>query len=67
MNHNRSELDQKSIELFAYKLWEERGRPAGSPEDDWFRAEHELGRSEPEPIGLPISPVVKGRQRAMKK
>lgn len=23
----------------AYKLWEERGRPLGSPEVDWFAAE----------------------------
>lgn len=23
----------------AYKLWVERGRPVGSPEVDWFRAE----------------------------
>jgi hypothetical protein len=27
------------IEKLAYKLWEERGRPFGSPEVDWFAAE----------------------------
>ena len=26
----------------AYQLWEERGNPAGSHEEDWYRAEHEL-------------------------
>jgi Protein of unknown function (DUF2934) len=26
----------------AYSLWESRGRPIGSPEEDWFRAEQEL-------------------------
>ena len=26
----------------AYTLWESRGCPIGSPEDDWFKAEHEL-------------------------
>jgi Protein of unknown function (DUF2934) len=26
----------------AYKLWEQRGRPNGSREEDWFRAESEL-------------------------
>jgi hypothetical protein len=26
----------------AYTLWESRGCPIGSPEDDWFQAEHEL-------------------------
>jgi len=27
----------------AYRFWEERGRPVGSPEEDWFRAESEIG------------------------
>jgi hypothetical protein len=27
----------------AYRFWEERGCPDGSPEVDWQRAEHELG------------------------
>lgn len=31
-----------SIEMRAYHLWEERGRPWGSPETDWFAAEHDL-------------------------
>ena len=35
----------------AYQLWEERGRPLGSPEQDWLRAErslrHHLGPSSP--------------------
>ena len=26
----------------AYRLWQERGCPMGSPEEDWFRAESEL-------------------------
>jgi Protein of unknown function (DUF2934) len=26
----------------AYELWEQRGRPKGSREEDWFRAESEL-------------------------
>jgi hypothetical protein len=26
----------------AYKLWEERGRPFGSPEVDWFAAERAM-------------------------
>jgi hypothetical protein len=28
------------VARLAYRLWEERGRPFGSPEVDWFRAEH---------------------------
>lgn len=30
------------IETLAYQFWEERGRPLGSAEEDWFRAEREL-------------------------
>ena len=26
----------------AYQLWEERDKPHGSPEEDWYHAEHEL-------------------------
>ena len=29
----------------AYALWESRGRPIGSPEEDWYRAMHELHAS----------------------
>ena len=34
------------IELRAYECWEKRGQPWGTPEIDWFRAEHELAESE---------------------
>jgi Protein of unknown function (DUF2934) len=27
----------------AYFYWQERGSPEGSPDEDWFRAENELG------------------------
>ena len=32
----------EEIAFRAYVLWEARGRPEGSAEDDWFRAEQEL-------------------------
>jgi hypothetical protein len=32
----------QQIELRAYQLWQERGQPWGTPEIDWFEAEHEL-------------------------
>ncbi len=35
---------RQQIELLAYQLWEERGRPEGSGHEDWVRAE-ELVRS----------------------
>ena len=36
------ELPQDEIALLAYSYWEQRGRPDGSPEEDWYRAETEL-------------------------
>jgi hypothetical protein len=40
------EPSHQEIELLAYQYWEERGRPFGSPDVDWFRAENDL-RQEP--------------------
>ena len=34
--------DQDQIAALAYALWEARGCPEGSPEDDWFQAEQQL-------------------------
>jgi hypothetical protein len=33
------------IAPLAYRLWEDRGRPYGSPETDWYEAEHLLNAS----------------------
>ena len=38
------EVDESGIAALAYELWQERGCPIGSPEEDWFRAEQELKR-----------------------
>jgi len=39
----KSELDQhEKVALRAYFLWQERGSPIGSPEEDWLRAEQEF-------------------------
>lgn len=32
------------IERLAYLLWQQRGMPLGSPDDDWFLAEELLKR-----------------------
>jgi len=32
-----------AIEQLAYRLWEERGCPIGTPEVDWLQAEAQLG------------------------
>ncbi len=35
-------LDHTEIQGLAYRYWQERGAPVGSPEIDWLRAEAEL-------------------------
>jgi len=32
----------EQIAKLAYTLWQQRGSPEGSPEEDWFRAEEKL-------------------------
>jgi hypothetical protein len=32
------------VAFLAYRLWQERGSPFGSDQEDWFRAENELKR-----------------------
>ncbi len=41
MSENVS-VEQHAIRARAYELWNERGRPSGSPERDWLEAEGEL-------------------------
>ncbi len=41
---NIAEPKQEEIALLAYQLWQERGCPIGTPEEDWSRAETELQR-----------------------
>ena len=36
----------------AYRLWEQRGRPDGDPEADWFEAESQL-RSDLDDVQMP--------------
>lgn len=33
---------QREIAALAYQLWQDRGCPSGSPDEDWFHAEQEL-------------------------
>ena len=42
MNHD--EPEHQRIAQLAYDLWQKRGCPIGSPDEDWFRAENELRR-----------------------
>ena len=40
-------VDHRRIERLAYQLWQERGRPIGSPIEDWLGAEAELQLQHP--------------------
>jgi hypothetical protein len=44
MEGNTSDGYSAEIERLAYRFWEQRGRPFGSPEADWFEAEREFRR-----------------------
>jgi Protein of unknown function (DUF2934) len=50
MEGNTSGAYSAQLEKLAYRFWEERGRPFGSPEEDWLKAEREFDR---ELIGPP--------------
>ena len=41
--HKTSEpVSETAIAAFAYQLWQKRGCPIGSPEQDWHNAEQQL-------------------------
>jgi hypothetical protein len=40
--NDHSLVSNEDVERRAYTLWEERGRPLGSPEEDWYKAKDEL-------------------------
>jgi LmbE family N-acetylglucosaminyl deacetylase len=53
---NQDHVDHGMVEKLAYQLWQERGSPLGSPEQDWLRAEEQL-RSENSLGDPPLSAV----------
>lgn len=59
MNHRAIDMDL--VRHRAYELWTQRGCPAGSPEEDWLRAEQELLAAAPvtvEPTRSKSQPAV---------
>lgn len=64
MNDATSSIDETQVRMRAFELWQARGCPMGSPEDDWFSAkislEAEIGAAPPESgtlrLGLCIAP-----------
>jgi hypothetical protein len=49
----------KEIALLAYRYWEERGRPLGSADVDWYRAIEEINRQLNSQRGSHINPLPK--------
>ena len=58
--HQLSNAQHQQIEELAYRLWEERGKPLGSPDRDWFRAEQEVLEGFDSPSRVPFSSMVTG-------
>ena len=57
----------EDVARLAYRLWEERGAPIGSPEVDWARAEEELSGHDPSgapPVARAADARSRARQRA---
>ena len=42
--HGAHDAKDQDIAALAHKLWQDRGCPEGSPEEDWFRAVEQLRR-----------------------
>jgi hypothetical protein len=47
--HGIAIFGHREISDLAYSLWQGRGRPEGSAEEDWFHAAHQL-RARPSPL-----------------
>lgn len=61
MGANTSNGYDAEVEKLAYRFWEERGRPFGSSEEDWFKAEREFRRGlTGPPERLPFSSLSMG-------
>lgn len=60
MNHTTSNLHYDEIEKLAYQFWEQRGRPVGSPDVDWFQAQQAVLQKTDSPMRLPFSSIIMG-------
>jgi hypothetical protein len=61
MEGKTSDAYSAEKEKLAYRFWEQRGRPFGSPEEDWLKAEREFQRElTGPPERLPFSSLSMG-------
>jgi len=61
MGKHVSAPDSDAIAKLAYQLWEERGRPLGTAEGDWYEAERQLLQLQPQ--SGTIAPALTRRPR----
>jgi hypothetical protein len=54
-----TQVDVRKQRELAYRLWEERGRPEGRPDDDWFEAERRLGSDQHEAESAAVDEAVR--------
>jgi len=73
--------ERRAIRELAYRLWETRGRPQGSAEQDWLEAERQVlnaptvthavdppvGHAVDPPVSHAVDPAVKRRQNARRR
>jgi len=62
-NRNESSRAREEIAALAYSLWQARGCPEGSPEDDWFNAELAEGTAKRKHSKVESTRVSTARQR----
>ncbi len=53
--HQLSKAQHEEVRDLAYQLWEKRGRPLGSADEDWFLAERDLLERSDWPARQPLS------------
>jgi DUF2934 family protein len=58
MEYDSANAEHDEIERLAYQFWEERGRPFGSPDVDWLRAQEDLARNLDLSEQLPFSSMM---------
>lgn len=54
-----TQVDVAKQRELAYRLWEERGRPVGRPEEDWFEAERRLRSGQHEADSAAVDEAVR--------
>ena len=55
-----TQVNVRKQQELAYRLWEERGRPEGRPDEDWFEAERRLRSDQHEAESAAVDEAMRG-------